>query len=83
MSEDKNTRQDPDELVVCNIMRSPDGRAYMFRKLQSCSVFETMFSDDPIKHAFNAGLRESGVQLNRELMHFALSDYLKMIEENQ
>lgn len=81
-SESKKKKLDTNVIVVRNIMKTTDGRLYMWEKLQSCHVFETIFTEDPIKHAFKSGLREFGVQLNREIKEFAPGDYIKMIEEN-
>jgi hypothetical protein len=78
----KKKKVSSEQLVIQNIMRTQDGRDYMWKKLQDSSVFETMFNSDPILTAYNEGLRDSGVQLNRELKEAAPGDYVKMIQEN-
>ena len=71
-----------DELAVINIMKTKDGRDWLYNKLQSCGVFESIFDNDTHKHAYNAGKRKVGVNLNRELKEYAPDNYMKMIEEN-
>ena len=71
-----------DDLVIQNIMKTPDGRDYMWKRLQATGVFETMFDKDPILNAYNAGRREIGVTLNRDIKDAAPGDYIKMLTEN-
>lgn len=82
--DEKDTKKkvSTDVLVICNIMRTEDGREYMWKKLQYSNVFESIFNEDPIQHAYMAGKREFGVQLNRELRQAAPDDYVRMIKEN-
>ncbi len=77
MSDDKS-----ETLAVSNIMRNEDGRSFIWSQLQSCSVFESMFDRDPIKHSFNAGMREAGLRLDRIVRSAEPAYYVKMIEEN-
>jgi hypothetical protein len=81
-SKDKIKPSDIDALVICNIMKTQDGRDFMWRKLCQCRVFENIFSKDTIMHSYNSGLREFGVKLDKELKAASPSDYLKMIKEN-
>ena len=67
---------------IRNIMKTENGRSFMWRCLQNCCTFEDTFKSDPIEHAHIAGLRGHGVWLNRELRDAATDDYFKMMKEN-
>lgn len=78
----KDSKANPDTLAVRNMMRTEGGRSYIWNHLQSCGVFENIFNIDPIQHAFNAGLREAGLRLERDIKAYEPLYYIKMIEEN-
>jgi len=69
-------------LTIRNVMKTENGRSFMWRCLQHCCTFENMFDRDPIQHAHNAGLRSHGLWLDRELYDSATDDYFKMLKEN-
>ena len=75
-------RQNTDELVVQNIMRTEEGRRYLWEYLQSCGVFANIFAIDTHQHAYNAGMREVGMRLHDDLRDYAPDLYLTMIKEN-
>ncbi len=75
-------RHDLESLTVQNFMKSESGREFMWKHLQLCGVFENMFDSDPITHAYNAGKRQAGLQLDDDLKEFAPGDYIKMIKES-
>lgn len=80
---DKSKKKDDSEsFVVQNIMRTEAGRSYMWKHLQLCGVYESIFDADTHKHAYRSGLRQAGLQIERDLKEFAPGYYLKMIEEN-
>lgn len=81
-SKNKNKKHNVESLAISNIMRNEDSRNFIWKHLQSAGVFESTFNKDPIQHAFNAGLRESGLQLERDIKAATPGDYLKMIKEN-
>lgn len=82
MSDDEKRAHTIEELVVQNIMKTEGGRDFMMKHLRRCGVFESIFNEDPIRHAKNAGLREAGLMLERDLKELAPAYYIKMIEEN-
>lgn len=84
MSDDekKVKKKDPDILAVANIMRTEEGRGFIFRQLQSDGVFESIFDIDPIKHAHRSGKRDSGLRLDRVVRESDPDNYIKMIQEN-
>ena len=75
-------RHDPEVMAIHNIMSNIDGRCFIWGQLQSCGVFETIFDIDPLKHSYNAGLREAGLRLKRVVEELEPGYYIKMIEEN-
>lgn len=85
MTDKKESKISPNynALAVENIMRSADGRMYMYEKLQEFLVFDSTFDHDPIQHAFNAGLRAAGLSFERDLKEYAFDFYTKMLKENQ
>ena len=77
-----STERNIEILAIGNIMRNRDMRDFMWKQLERSGVFENTFNNDPIRHSYNAGLRQSGLLLERELKEAAPGDYLKMIKEN-
>jgi hypothetical protein len=75
-------KQDLESLAVQNFMKFEAGRDFMWKHLQLCGVFENIFDTDTIKHAYNAGKRQAGLQLDSDLKEYAPASYMKMIEEN-
>lgn len=69
-------------LVIQNLMRTQDSRDWVWNHLVSCGVFESTFDIDPIRSGYNAGRRDSGLRLEREIKEMAPGDYLKMIKES-
>lgn len=64
------------------IMKSRMGRDFIWRNLQKCKVFESMFTVEPIANAYNAGMRSYGVWLKDEVKGSSPDLYLRMLEEN-
>ena len=63
-------------------MKLEDNRDFVWELLQSTRVFESMFDTDPMKHAFNAGRRDVGLNLVRDLKKASPEFYIKMIQEH-
>lgn len=72
----------PDALVISNLMRSEDNRAYIWKHLQSCGVFVNIFDNDTIKHAYNSGMRAAGLKLDADIREYEPDYYIKMMKEN-
>ena len=70
-------------LTIRNIMKLETGRALMWRCLQNCCTFESIYSNEASQHSFNAGLRSHGLWLDEELREAATDDYYKMLKENR
>lgn len=68
--------------ALTGIMQTPSGRSWIKSVLDRCRPYQTPFSPDPIRTAFNCGEANIGLQLIAEL-HAASSDlYLQMMKEN-
>ena len=78
----KQNNQYSENLVVQNIMRTEDGREYIYSYLQFCGVYESVFNKDPIQSGYYSGKRDAGLQLVRDIKESAPEYYIKMIEEN-
>lgn len=81
-NEQQKKKVNTDELIVQNLMKDENGRAYMWKHLQECSVFENIFDSDPIEHAYRAGKRQAGLQLVQDLKDYTPVNYTQMIKEN-
>jgi len=83
MSDDKKKpNANPDAIAILNMMRTFDGRMYIWNHLQSIGVFENIFDINPIQTAYNSGMREAGLRLERDIKEHEPVYYIKMIEEN-
>lgn len=78
-----NKSRELELLSIRNIMKTENGRAFMWRCLQNCCTFESIFSTDTHQHAFNSGVRSHGLWLDSELRDAATDDYYKMLKENR
>lgn len=79
---DSNKERDAELLVISTMMQHQGIRAFMFKQLSGCGVYESGFNKDTHQHSFNAGMRQAGLQLEQELKEAAPGDYLAMIKEN-
>lgn len=68
---------------ISTIMKTENGRSFMWRCLQNCSTFESIFNTDTQLHAFNSGKRSHGLWLDEEIREAAPDDYFKMLKENR
>jgi len=84
MSDDKSDKIKPvsENLAIENIMRTEGGRDFIWGQLQSCGVFESIFDVDSKQLSYNAGMRDAGLRLEREVKEATPEYYLKMIKEN-
>ena len=68
-------------LAMRAIMRTENGRAFMYTCLQNCGTYTGTFSADTHEHAFRAGARSHGLWLDAELRDAATDDYFRMLRE--
>ena len=67
--------------VVVALMSSPDGRAYLWDKLEAAHIFHTSFSTDLAQMSFNEGERNLGLQLFNNIIRWSPDQYIQMIRE--
>ena len=67
--------------VVVVLMSSPDGRAYLWDKLEAAHIFHTSFSTDLAQMSFNEGERNLGLQLLNDIIRWSPDQYIQMIRE--
>lgn len=70
-------------IVMGNLMKTEGGRAFMWRCLQNCCTFETIYNSDASKHDYNSGKRDHGLWLDQELRTAAKDNYYLMLKENR
>ena len=68
--------------TIRQLMKTENGRNFMWRCLENCSVFESVFNADPTLHTYKAGARDHGLWLERELKEAAPDEYIKMLTEH-
>ena len=78
-----NNERELELLTIRNLMKTENGRSFMWRCLQNCGTFENMFNADQSIHAFNSGKRSHGLWLDDELREAAPDDYFRMLKENR
>lgn len=71
-----------EELAVEGLMSTENGREFIWNQLQSCAVFDSTFDSDPIASAYNSGMRDAGLRLDRLVRETCPELYLKMKKEN-
>tara|TARA_R110000764_G_scaffold43889_1_gene98741 strand:+ start:3762 stop:4034 length:273 start_codon:yes stop_codon:yes gene_type:complete len=78
----KNSQRDLEIIAMAQVLSTENGRLFMWRCLQNCSVFESIYTSDATLHAFKSGKREHGLWLAAELKEAAPESYFKMLKEN-
>jgi len=68
--------------TIRKLMNTENGRSFMFRCLQRCGTYDSVFDTDALKHAYNSGSRDFGVWLECELKEAANESFLIMLREN-
>ncbi len=81
MSKEPITEAERRQIVVENMMRSVEGRAWFKTQLDSMGVGYDKFNADPYQNAYNMGLQAAGVRLSQELQLVNIDLYLTMIKE--
>ena len=68
--------------TIRELMKTENGRSFMARCLQNTLVNENIFHKDERLHVYNAGKRDHGLWLQRELKEAAPEFYLMMLKEH-
>lgn len=68
--------------VVVSLMSTPDGRRYIWDKLELAHIFSTTFSTDALQMAFNEGQRNQGLQLLADIIRWCPDQYIQAMRES-
>ena len=79
----KNNERELELHTIQQIMSTENGRLFIYRCLQYCGTYGSIFSNDSMKHAYNSGLRDAGIWIENEVKEATIDNYLKMIKENE
>jgi hypothetical protein len=67
--------------VVKALMEHPQGREWIYDKLQRCNVFGIPFTPDPQLTAFNCGALFVGQEISNEILATEENNYVLMRQE--
>ncbi len=68
--------------VTRDIMRTAAGRAWMYRKLEACHIYQTTATPgDAFATYFNEGQRNIGLMLNAEILTACPDEFILMLKE--
>lgn len=65
-----------------NMMRDPNGRAWLYRMLDVCHPFRNAFSSDALIMAHNCGEVNIGLQIIADMQECSPELYLQTMKEN-
>ncbi len=75
-------RKKDDEIAqILYVMASKDGRAFVYRYLEFCGVYQTSYSREPNETFFREGQRNVGLMLMKDINQAAPGSYLTMLKE--
>lgn len=74
--------RETDKTVVKSLMAHPDGRRWMWLKLQETMVFHEGESLDPTVMAYQKGIRNGGLRLLDSITRNTPEMYVQMFREN-
>ena len=78
-----NDKRELELLTIRNTMSNESGRAFMWRCLQNCCTFESIYNESAARSNFNSGLRSHGLWLDQELRTATKDNYYLMLKENR
>jgi hypothetical protein len=68
---------------IQQIMATPVGRRFVFRKLSESGLYSAVFVEGARRAAFVEGQRAVGARLLAEVMQYAPNQFFTMMQENQ
>lgn len=71
-----------DELVMRDLMSTPRGRNWVWRRLAEAQLFVEDTGLDPYWMAYSKGRRNAGLRLLKDAQGFTPQEYVIMTEEN-
>tara|TARA_R110002074_G_scaffold195878_3_gene362448 strand:+ start:8357 stop:8620 length:264 start_codon:yes stop_codon:yes gene_type:complete len=84
-NEEKNVEQarDLELFTIRGILKSEQGRHFLWRCLENCYTFDNIFEADHNKHIYKSGSRRHGLWLDSEIREADSDLYYKMLKENR
>ena len=67
--------------VVVNLMKTKQGRRYVWDKLVEARIFETTYNDDPGRMAYLEGFRAAGIAMLMEVTQFCPDQFILAMRE--
>lgn len=67
--------------VLSILMSTTDGRAWVWRRLESACVFSTVYNESPTRMAFNEGIRNAGLELLNAVIAIAPDQFIQAMRE--
>lgn len=83
MSYDKDDSRAIEIADISVIMSTRGGRKFMNRLMNQCGVFNDTFETDTHDHARNAGRRQIGLWLVREIQEASPGEYITLLKERE
>jgi hypothetical protein len=71
-----------DKTIIKTLMSHPDGRRWIWNKLNAALVFHEGESLEPTVMAYQKGVRNGGLQLLASCNRYAPDMYIQMLREN-
>lgn len=80
---DQQHRRDriTDELITKQLMSTPDGRRWVWRRLGEAALFIENEDLDPYHMAYAKGTRNAGLRLLNDVSRFSPQEYIIMTQE--
>jgi len=68
--------------VISTLMRTVDGRRWIWLQLERMAVFRADEGLDPMRMAFDKGIRNEGLRLLASVTRHCPDEYIRMTQEN-
>lgn len=68
--------------VISTLMRTVDGRRWIWLQLERMAVFRADEGLDPLRMAFDKGIRNEGLRLLASVTRHCPDEYIRMTQEN-
>jgi len=68
--------------VITTLMHTVDGRRWIWLTLERLAVFRADEGLDPLRMAFDKGIRNEGLRLLADVTRICPNEYIRMTQEN-
>jgi hypothetical protein len=70
-----------DEVITKQLMSTPDGRRWVWMRLEEAKIFVGDENLEPYNMAFSKGVRNAGLRLLNDVSRFTPQEYIQMTTE--